>query len=51
MTVRYRNYWPVDSTRFLLPTIAVQGFRCWELRVTFAWWTWRLEWRIGKGAV
>jgi hypothetical protein len=35
--------WPVNSTRFLLPSIAVQGFRGSNIRVIFVFWKWRQD--------
>jgi hypothetical protein len=40
--VRLENDWPVNSTRFLLPVVAVRGFRAGPRTVTLAWWTWRI---------
>ena len=42
MNVKLENDWPVNSTRFLLPTVAVRGFRAGPRTVTLAWWTWRI---------
>ena len=42
MTVRIENDWPVNSTRFLLPTVALRGFRAGPRTMTLAWWTWRI---------
>lgn len=42
MKVKLYNDWPINSTRFLLPTIALRGFESWTRHVTLAWWTWRL---------
>ena len=43
MKIEYKNNWPVDSTRFLLPTIAFRGFRKGTRIVTLAVWTWRIN--------
>jgi len=40
--VRLENDWPVNSTRFLLPAVALRGFRAGPRTVTLAWWTWRI---------
>ena len=42
MRIRLENDWPVNSTRFLLPTVALRGFRAGPRTLTFAWWTWRI---------
>ena len=42
MTIRLENDWPVNSTRFLLPAIALRGFRCGPRQIVVAWWTWRI---------
>ena len=44
--MRIENYWPMNSTRFFLPTIALRGFRGGPRTLTIAWWTWRIifEW-------
>jgi len=39
---KLKNDWPVNSTIFLLPTIALRGFgRC--RFIVLAWWTWQLN--------
>jgi hypothetical protein len=43
MKIEYKNNWPVDSTRFLLPTIAFRGFRKGRRIVTLAMWTWQIN--------
>jgi hypothetical protein len=43
MKIEYKNNWPMDSTRFLLPTIAFRGFRKGTRIVTLAVWTWRIN--------
>ena len=40
--IRLENDWPVNSTRFLLPAVALLGFAAGPRTVVFAWWTWRL---------
>lgn len=42
MRIKLENDWPVNSTRFLVPTIALRGFRSGPRTVTLAWWTWRV---------
>lgn len=42
MRIKLENDWPVNSTRFLLPTVGVRGFSGGPRSVTVAWWTWRL---------
>ena len=42
MKIKLRNNYPENSTRFLLPTIALRGFRNNPRELTLAWWTWRL---------
>lgn len=44
--------WPVNSTRFLLPTVALRGFRAGPRTVTVAWWIWRVVFHLpNKGAM
>lgn len=47
MKVRIVNGWPIVSTRFLLPTVALQGFRGGPRSLSFAFWTFRIviEWK------
>lgn len=39
--------WPVNSSRFLLPTAAVKGFGA-SLNLVLAFWTWRADFVISK---
>ena len=41
MKIRVINDWPTNSTRFVLPTIAIRGFAG-ARTVTLAWWVWRV---------
>ena len=49
MTIRLENDWPVNSTRFLLPAIALRGFRCGPWQIVVAWWTWRVVLSLEAG--
>ena len=41
--------WPVNSTRFVLPVVAVRGWmKSGCLRVIVAWWIWRADWEISR---
>ena len=42
MRVTLENNYPVNSTLFLLPAVALRGFNCGPRVVVFAWWTWRI---------
>ena len=42
MRITLENDYPVNSTRFPLPTIALRGFWGGPRMVIFAWWTWRI---------
>lgn len=42
MRITLENHWPVNSTRFFLPTVAITGFSAGRRTVTLAWWTWRV---------
>lgn len=42
MKITIENSWPVNSTRFLLPVVALRGCRGAPRTVTLAWWTWRV---------
>ena len=46
MRITLENDWPVNSTRFLLPAVALRGFRAGPRTVTLAWWTWRIVIRL-----
>jgi hypothetical protein len=43
MKIQYKNNYPWDSTRFLIPTIAFRGFKLGPRIVTLAVWTWRVD--------
>jgi len=43
MKIRFRHDYPTNSTRFLFPFIAVQGWRDCFWKVVAGWWTWRVE--------
>lgn len=47
MNVSFETDWPVNSTRFLLPTIALRGFAAGPRTIVLAWWTWRVVIRKG----
>jgi hypothetical protein len=49
--IEYKNNWPMDSTRFLLPTIAFRGFRKGTRIVTLAVWTWRINFILPNAQV
>lgn len=38
--------WPVNSTRLLLPTIGLKGFRGQPMLIIFAFWKWRVDYQI-----
>jgi hypothetical protein len=41
--------WPVNSARFVLPVVAVQGWmKNGTVRVIVAWWIWRADWEIRR---
>ena len=44
--ITLENDYPVNSTRFLLPTLALRGFWGGPRMVIFALWTWRLVIRL-----
>lgn len=43
MPVSEVSRWPVNTTRFLLPAIAIRGFANGPMRLTFAFWKWRID--------
>jgi hypothetical protein len=43
------SQWPWNSTRFVLPVLAVRGWvSAGKLRVTVGWWIWRADWEIRR---
>ncbi len=44
--------YPCNSTRLLIPTIAVRGFAGRHMQITFGFWIWRadfeINWEDGK---
>lgn len=38
--------WPVNSTRFLLPSVAVKGFAGHAMRLIVVFWKWRVDFDI-----
>jgi len=42
MRFRFEPRWPADSTRFILPTIALRGWRDRRRAIVFVWWTWQV---------
>ena len=40
------NKWPIHSTRFLLPVIAIRGFKLDGVQVFFAFWIWQVRFVI-----
>jgi hypothetical protein len=43
------SQWPVNSTRFVLPVVAVRGWMSTgKVRVIVAWWIWRADWEIRR---
>ena len=43
------SQWPVNSTRYLLPVVAVRGWMgTGTVRVIVAWWIWRADWEIRR---
>jgi hypothetical protein len=50
MRVTLENHYPVNSTLFLLPAIALRGFNCGPRVVVFAWWKWRVVIRFEPGS-
>lgn len=40
--VQFVDRWPVDSTLFLVPALALRGFRGQSRSLTLAWLSWRL---------
>jgi hypothetical protein len=40
--IKLENDWPANSTRFLLPTVALRGFAAGHRTITFVWWIWRI---------
>jgi hypothetical protein len=48
MTAKMTSNWPSDSTRFILPAIAIRGWRHGR-EIVLAWWIWRVTVSIGGG--
>lgn len=45
------NPYPVNSTRFILPTVAIRGWmKNGAVWVSFAFWTWRICFEINNNA-
>ena len=43
----YDDHYPANSTRFILPTVAIRGWwKNGQVSVTAAFWIWRLRWNI-----
>jgi hypothetical protein len=42
MKIEIKNDWPVDSTRFVTPSVAIRGFRRGPQTIAMAFWTWRI---------
>lgn len=42
MKIEVKTEWPVDSTRVLIPTIVIRGFRRGTRQIILAAWTWRV---------
>jgi len=47
----YDDPYPINSTRFILPTVAIRGWwKNGEVSVTAAFWIWRARWKISRNA-
>jgi hypothetical protein len=38
--------WPINSTRFLFPCVAIKGFGSGPMRIIFGFWRWRADFEI-----
>jgi hypothetical protein len=47
----YDDPYPINSTRFILPTVAIRGWwKNGEVSVTAAFGIWRARWKISRNA-
>ena len=44
-TIKHENVWPINTTRFLFPAIAIRGLNG-KRSIAVAFWSWRvwIEW-------
>jgi hypothetical protein len=38
--------WPINSTRFLFPCVAIKGFKSGPMRIILSFWRWRADFEI-----
>jgi hypothetical protein len=49
-TIKHENVWPINTTRFLFPAIAIRGLNG-KRSIAVAFWSWRvwIEWERQGG--